>query len=660
MYDTVVKTSVIQKYSTLLYILAVFFVLGKAVLFFYQNPNFIMYWDWPGHIQKAQQLSWIPWEGGWDTTFWGGYPTQRYPALYHYILKAAVATINSQKSAAVLVTLASIVFLSIGIHRAVARRTDGATSTGALVAKLTVLLAFLYAPGTLLGSFRGTLFAGGGPALLATVWLLFLLAARRWTSQAMWFGLLLLTHPITASVGALYLVSTLIFGTLKKQPSETSKHALLALLVGSLVGLPWILVMLDPSFATGAINLSGDPQVAYLIAAVIVLLTAAESKRLSDPFVPTILALVLLANLTDTMVQSLQKLGAHGIHFYRYAWYFLVLSPLGIVGWLRIRHRFRPVTVVLASLGIVLIFLISPQPSLPLTAAWDRASLPAISGRIMDVSRYSTMYQTPHFAEHWLVTATGTTGTTGVFYESSPYGLIYYGLKNAIDPASRKSGTNEAYFNTLLGKQKLPLDIRTTADLLGINYVSFTSPSPAPDRPNLYQFGQLAMKQGQQNLSTYYLLEQVSSAPLVEPLNTLPTIDPDVELGEWWTQTDRSSLRVRADELPVTEDLNLEAQPAERIVVQPQSIQFTLLSPKPVPVFLKFTYSPYWEAAAAGGTTTQPLWVTPGYMLIFANGDITLSWNPPLYLRLFTPLSLLTLLALIIASIFPPRNINPS
>ena len=48
-----------------------------------------MLWDWPGHLERAS-IAVFPWQGGWDTAFWGGYPTATYPNFYHLLLKGAI------------------------------------------------------------------------------------------------------------------------------------------------------------------------------------------------------------------------------------------------------------------------------------------------------------------------------------------------------------------------------------------------------------------------------------------------------------------------------------------------------------------------------------------------------------------------------------------
>ena len=68
----------------------------------------------------------------------------------------------------------------------------------------------MYAGGSFMGSFLGTLFTGGGPGGLATALLLYMIAFHDYgsglTSSSGWLlGLLFLTHPLTAMVAMAYL-----------------------------------------------------------------------------------------------------------------------------------------------------------------------------------------------------------------------------------------------------------------------------------------------------------------------------------------------------------------------------------------------------------------------------------------------------------------------
>lgn len=610
----------------------------KTVLFVIQNPYFLSYWDWPGHLQRARTLSWIPWVSTWDTTFWGGYPAARYPWLYHYLLKMALGLPFSPEAGVTILSLVIISLFAGGCVAATRRFLRTRAPFHTVVVVLGMFLVFLYTPGSLLGSFRGTLFAGGAPALLATALLLFFFAAKSARTRALLAGLILLTHPLTASVVLMTFLIELLVGLINRD-GVAIRNTALSLIVSLIIGLPWILVMLDRSFESVALSLSGEFQGSSALVAVVMVLVHLRTRNRWSPLVLITLALFILSSMPEAGSHLLQQMGIRGVHFYRYQWYFLLLSPLAIGEAVSRRIFSRTQSVVLSGV-LVVAFLVSPQPALPVSLRWEKSRLPDGVARVMDVSRHSTTFHVPHAAEHWITGNSGLVGASGVFFESSPLGLEYYALKNVIDPGSRKSGTNQAWFNDPLGNPKLPLDIAGTARLLGVQYVSFTTTQPLPTNENVAAIGQISLREQFSDYSATVVLERIEDAPLVESLSTMPILDPTIDLGKWWTETDRSTLVVRArqfDGLVIDRSSPAPVEVTE-LDISPATISFVVPADAPVPLVVKFAYSPYWKVRATGGATSSLFWITPGYIFLVANGHITLSWQNPSSLSLFAPL----------------------
>jgi hypothetical protein len=628
--------------------LASFIYLAKALLFFFQNPNFTWLWDWPGHLQKAKVAT-LPWQGGWDTTFWGGYPTTIYPNLYHLLLKLVINVTNSEIVGAALLVLA---IFGLQLH---AVWSFVKSKQGGVLTFLLTLVLMVHGSSNMLGSFRGTLITGGGPAALATALLLYFLASQSWPTSAIFLGLLLLTHPLTASVAILYLVISMVVHFRSKNILKF-KFAVLTLTVGSLIGLPWIMPFVDNSFATAAMNLGGSSTVLPWIILTVVVLTSLEAKTLLEPLVMTVITLGLISTLPEREAVELQHIGIKGVHFYRYLWYVLVLSPAVIANsiyrivWSKqVRNLLKPrhSTVIVSRVVILLAIILAYQPVNRVSFEADLSSVKHLTGRVMDASKYTTNLDFPYTMEHLLARDTSLVGTTGLFYESTSRGLQYYDLKNTIDPKSRKNGTYHAYFINVFGESKKILDIKDTADLLGINYIAFTSRDlPPPDKPNIYHTGTFHTEDtdGTQ-LEVYYLVEQVVDTKIVETLDKLPTHNPTINLGTWWLDTDHDELISDTKyDVPEDEDVDLTKPSVTDLTINPTTIEFKVNSDQPSPVMIKFTYSPYWKAEVTGqGSTTQPIWVTPGHMLVLANGNVKLTWKTPSYLKMFAPISAIAL-----------------
>ena len=647
MYNTEVKkfisslvSSIRLKKTNFIYILTAILIVGKTLLFFSQNPNFVWYWDWPGHIQKAQQLSWIPWENGWDTSFWGGYPTARYPWGYHYLLKILINFSESEKTAAIAITIINFLLLTLGIWKLTGKFK--LSQSKRILAAVSMQLVFLYSGSGMLGSYLGTVYTGGGPALLATALLLLFISAETWPGRAVLLGLIFLTHPLAAIVGLIFLVISFITEYKNKNQEEIKKW-ILTMAVSAVIGLPWILVMLDPNFAAGAFNLTEAPPLIHWIIAFTILILAINSKSLKRPLTVLTLILAVLAAVDMTSAVSLQPIGIRGIHFYRFAWYFQLFAPLVIAQSLP-DLKFSLGAKRVIGLGIAFLLIKSLNPIINLKLDWLDFSVRNTTQRVMDVSRHAQVFQLSHAAEHFLAaTNKNLIGTTGLFFESSPYGLIYYNLKNSIDPYSRKNGTYEADFNNSEKRPKLELDIGKTADILGINLVTATIYGQDELPKGATEFAKLMLDESDgSQLQARYYLKTISTKPLVEALSQTPRSDKNVNLGEWWINSDRSELIVR--ELPeIPPAVNFTQPEINNLKIEPTQISFSVESPDPAPIFIKFTYSPYW-VATGNGSYSQPVWITPGYMFMWARGNVDLTWRTPGYLNKFGPIAAAALL----------------
>lgn len=645
-YDTKVMLQFISRHPRLLPILAALLFQAKAGLFFQQNPSFTLFWDWPGHLQKAQVAS-LPWQGGWDTTFWGGYSTMVYPNLFHLLLKWTLGVSHSEISG--VMVLSSLILL-LEVHaawrlvtRSVAKNRPFARSAAFLATLAVVALG----DRTLMGSFLGTLFTGGGPGGLATAWLLYFFSSTSWPSGAFFLGLLFLTHPLSALVAFLYAACSLIQSLVFRQWREL-KIQLLGLLVGTTIGLPWILPQLDPSLATTAINLPGSTSLLPWILMAILVISALEHRRLG-PLWWTAMLTGVLSITPDTWAAVPELIDIRGLHFFRFQWFEMLLTPTVLAGnsWFRLKNRTASLILVFLALGIIAGGVPKQQANLEVSLE----TVKTLKGRVLDASRHAWFYAYTNAMEHQLAANTPLVGSTRWIWEAGSRGLLYFSLKNAVDPQSFKDGTYLRTFNDALGKPRLPLGLAETAALLGVNYVSFTSTAqPEASRQDIWEIGSIRLaenKNKDESVVYHYYLEKISDSPLITPLSQLPAVDPDFDLGEWWLNSDRSKLFSR-EELPPGLTLDYSAPQLTLEAIEPTRIAFSVNSQAWTPVLIKFAYSPYWQArpTTSESETTQPIWVVPGHLLLAAHGAVELVWRTPLYQKVFSLVSALALLAL--------------
>lgn len=648
MYDNDVKA------GNILIILATLIFLGKVGLFFFQNPNFTQFWDWPGHFEKTAVADW-PWRSGWDTAFWGGYPTWAYPNFYHLILKVFIAVFKSETSGAIALTLIIFCLQLHGLWKFISGELKQKPQLAGLTYAVTVTI-MIYAGGSYMGSFLGTLFTGGGPGSLATAILFYFLAVYKddsgLFSPAGWLlGLLFLTHPLTAMVAMVYLFFGLGLSIIKRNQPDFKKTVFI-ILTGFLIGLPWILTKLDPSFTTAAFNLPSSPSIFPWILTAFLILLLINDKTKFSPLILTTILMGLLSVMPDKIIRGLEGFGIRGIHFFRFGWYMMILFPVILVSLLSktSTRRIKKLTIISAAAILLAAIFIGPQPKDNIKFNTDFGQVKDFSGRVMDVSRHTFKLDYPQAMEHELTKNTNLVGSTRWIFESGSKGLMFYSLKNALEPQSFKDGTYLSLFNDSFGNPRRKFDIRNSADLLGVNYVAYTTDiPPATDRPDIWKIGDISWQDTNgDKFSLYYLLERIGDISLVEALNYNPETGKDLNLGEWWLDSAKTRLLTDAEyELPPEVDLT---QPEiKNLEIKPMEISFRVDGNTPAPVLIKFNYSPYWQAVSPKNSfTSQPLWITPGNMLIYASGQVNLTWKTPQYLIIFGLISTISLILAIL------------
>ena len=494
-----------------------------------------------------------------------------------------------------------------------------------------------------MGSFLGTLFTGGGPGSLATAFLLYLLAFRDYgsglTSPSGWLlGLLFLTHPLTAMVAFAYL-SISIFLSFVKKDQIGFKRGIFACLTGFLIGLPWILTKLDPSFKTVAFNLPSSPTVFPWIIIIILILMVINDKSKFTPLTLTTILLGILSVIPDNIIRGLEGFGVRGIHFFRFGWYMMILFPpilaslIETTGKNKINHK----TLIAVAIISLFAILVGPQPRDNIKFNSDFSDVKNFSGRVMDVSRHTFKLDYPQAMEHELAKNTNLVGSTRWIFESDSKGLMFYSLKNSLEPQSFKDGVYLSLFNDSLGNPRRKFDVRKVADLLGVNYVAYTTPDlPPDDKQNIWKIGDISWNDTNgDKFALNYLLEKIEGVSVMETLNYNPEVSRDFDLGQWWLDSDKIKL-FTDDDSQIPSEIDFSKPEITNIQIKPMKISFRVETDKPAPVVIKFNYSPYWTAISPDNNLiSQPQWITPGNMLLYASGQVNLIWKTPQYLIIF-------------------------
>ncbi len=505
--------------------LAAAIYLGKAGLFFYQNPQFTYFWDWPGHLQKAEIADW-PWRSGWDTTFWGGYPSWVYPNFYHLVLKVFIKILGSETRGAAVLTAAIFGLQLHGLWWFISKTLGNQKKKLAALAFTATVTMMVYAGGSFMGSFWGSLVTGGGPGAMATAIFLYFMAAP----SGLLLGLLFLTHPLTAIAAAVYLIFAGTIAILTKNRQEFKKLVFTGL-IGILIGLPWILTQLDPSFSSTAVNLPSSPEAYPWILIFGLVLALINDRNKINPLALTMIALGLAAVTPQRLIRQFENWGIRGLHFFRLMWFFNLTFATVILSMLPVSSVKKIKTSTTAAGLLIMLMAIGfgPQPKPEVDLRLDFSRVKDFDGRVMDVSRHAFKLDYPQTVEHKLIKETNLIASTRWIFESGSRGLMFYSLKNGLEPQSFKDGTYLSFFNDSFGKPRRDTNIGEMADLLGVNYVTYTSENPPPDRENIWTIGEISWIDGAgQKLRLNYLMEKISNQPLVTPLDDIPEADLEI------------------------------------------------------------------------------------------------------------------------------------
>jgi hypothetical protein len=638
-----------KKFDGKLWFFAIGLVLvGKIIYFFVKYPEFSFFWDYLGHVQESFLVSW-PWQGGWNNTYWGGYPTLLYPPISHWILKILISITKSTPVALALFIISSILLLLHSLW--VFSKSQLKDLNHRLVAFSLSIIFYLLSPVNALVSLKGTLFSGTITATFALPLLIYFLASKKWHIKGFLLGLLLLTHSLTSSLAVLFMLIELGFLVISSHKDKLIKIKfwLYSLLLAGLIGLPWILPFLDYRFQHTAFNITGRIFPIGVVC-LILLLTSLVTHLFNKKFPSKIFIFVILVGLLSVLplwpTKIIEKYLFRGIHFYRYYSFLVILTPTII---LTTKNKFtdkiiskinKDVANSLAVITLIITVLATLSPlSYKFETNWQ--NLPTnMKGRFIDTASKTDIDLFTRTTDHLLTQNSNLIGSFGLFFESSHTGLNYAAAKRLLNKESYGVPIYEIYIDELTNKIE---GVDYLLDLLGINYQAFTSESEYEEGATT--FAKINISRDSQGFyhQRYYHLKKINDSQLVETLPYKIESQPNLNLWDWWSNKTKTLVTREIYQPP--DSLDLSQPQIKELEIGTDEIKFSISSSDPAPVYIKFSYSPYWKATALNENsfTSQPIWITPGNMLIYAAGDIQLDWQTPPYLKVFGPMSILIL-----------------
>ena len=614
--------------------------LTKVINFLSKNQQFFFYWDWPGHLDKALKLGW-PWQNGWDNTFWGGYPTLIYPAFSHYLAKLFLILIpNRFWSLSIFIVLLFCLQLA-AYYQLIKTKVSEPNLRIIIFSFFALIITMLSAKH--LGTLTGTIVTGGFAANLGLTLFFFLLAIKNPYAKGLMAGLIILTHSIMAIVSLTYLVLPFIFMIYDRfrhhlsTPPNSFRNSFLPLIIALGIGSPWLVAYIDPAFSHQAANVVNDNYVFPVIIFTLTLtkIISQKQRHLLDYLLLLITAFTIFPSY---FLLDISQFGIQGLHLYRLNLISLTLAPIVLIPWIFHPRLWTKKTTPIITACILIVITLYHLPQ----AAWKfnfYDNVPNFTpGRTISIINAQDFPDFPHLLEHEITQRASAIGSKGLFFESASNGLQFYEFANQIDPYSFKNGMYVGAFRTATGSSTLKYNTNFLSDLLGINsIITLTSTPPVASQASI--LGEIIDSRYQVN---YIVNQQINNTPMAVSLPALPEYQPRLDLGKWWIDKQAQGVYTHDKINPdLIKDLDLSQPQVDIKSIQPVQIGLDVNSSKLTPILLKFTYNKYWRAQALNQAsfTSQPFWITPGFMLFFAHGQILLKWQQPTYLYLLYPLS---------------------
>ena len=606
-------------------------------------------WDIPGHIQAAWFIRHysFPWYEGWNPFFFAGHPNDTYYGPTHHYLLALLNFVLPMESAFKVLTVLSISLLPLAFYY-FARRLgfDGKESALQMIL-MFVPMAFINIAcgGNLFSMFNVGLVSN---ALAFPFFFVYLgklhctLAhfetlsrpqiRRAFIILALLLALITLTHFVVCFAALMALGVETIYYLKKDSLRFAIWHGLCGLLLSGFWLIPLMLYknyVLNPGTV---LNMGFFMSLPLFIVALFGYALAVHDR--DARFTPQLYLL-----LATFAVAAFIDFGEFGLpmHSYRFIPFYMPLLMLGCVKYFFNQHFSRRLRSVVL-LGFVLVFgfyfyknlkpeqrdsinknrlyqyQADPQPMLP------RPDLGNLDGRVLIID-YSSEKK-PRLLPHYLAMSTGQAQfISGLFMESAPNGVLLNALVARVTtftlghgsswiPRSRSDLAELAYFDKQFKS-------------FGINYILSAQAIQGlplerqvairPDRPA-------------------YALHTVGHTPLVSVLSESPvkTAKKDWSSAlDTWTRSLTDTVYAETDQsLPAFVTLNPLPTISGLITDWKHGeLRFHVDSDAAVPVLVRVSYFPRWRAYC-GKQPLRVYRVSPGLMLVYAQGDTRLHYGP--------------------------------
>lgn len=611
-------------------------LVGVVGLPFLLHNNLLSH-DLVGHLASAAFTDefLFPTASGYNPFFYAGAPQNLlYPPMLAYS-SAALGRVIGLQSALKLIIVTAVAATPVTVYWCA--RAHALSRMPAAIATVVITALLAIDSRELGGNFLSTFEIGNATnALGLPLFLAYAAAVARLREQpnavllpTLLLGLNLITHLVGGMVAIALLATHLVYGARERSMARLLFHGLWAFLLAAFFVVPLLAYQRYGSPDNRSFNQYPD-SLLLLLASVGVLLSWFACRQPNRELIGPLASLCGMLLLLRGFVFNDVFPRGWGLHVHRFKLYDAVLLPLIAVwlmdGWSAAWPARRRTGLGLTASSIAAVGLVAGlwQIDARGTSAQTVPHLPRLNSRVMVVS--SPEHQvSDHALQHLVPMRTGNLVGKGLFVELAANGrfLVDLELLLAKDPFSVRTWGVE--LDPLERLETLRPELLKLLDLFGFGYVLANEPLRA-------DAGLLPMR----DLGDGFTLYRANYAELAEvwtkPLDSVPT-GQFVQQNERWFfgKHDRITVGLLPGQPPLrpvdAATLAKARVTAAQVSSRDQSIALDIAAEAPVPVLVKFTYAPQFNAFDASGQSLPLYRVTPNFMLVIGKGHVTLRYQ---------------------------------
>jgi len=613
--------------------------------------NHLFTWDTAGLYFSAWYSKYylFPRIVGWNPFFFLGYPhNQFYPPLYSY-LSALLSIVMPLDIAFKLILIVVLVLTPISFYY-FSRSLGFSKNRSSLIMLIMFAVLFIFPHNHYGGNMHSTFNIGlFGNALGIMLFFFYFgsliraIKSKKFILPTILFSLIILSHIISAMVAAI-LLSALILIYIKEKDKIIlfAKHIGIVFLLTSF----WTIPFLAKFSWTSAVQIGYDSGVfefLFLVSTIYLLFVLARKKKQMIP-VAMFLFFVLAASLIG-------KLFSIPIHFYRFSMFLFLMVPLIVLSF----FKKEKIIIYLLLIFLSLFFLFTVENLHPegTPVMDDIRSLPTgLGGRTFIVASFNKE-TSPHLMQQKIPMDNQIYSIKGLYAESSKHARYIFNLEKELDLNDSLAWglylnmdiipRNDSFIRELLPYQFNLFNIN--------NVITFENKSSEWDElKKLYSFYVWNLEIEKLEKHTYSLYN-VGDSNLIEVLNYTPNV-VDKEIWEnytlaWFLSKNITKGVFVNEDVPDFKGTGNESIEILEMSPTQEYIKFKVDSSKPVPILIKISDFPNWNAYS-NGKRLKIYQASPYMMLIYGHGEIELKYEAILVDILAALLSVFGLILLII------------